>query len=127
MLYTREARGTVDEVTQKLEAAAQENSFGVLAVHNLNEKMAAKGVEFIRQCRIVEVCNPMQARAVLETDISVSTALPCRISVYEEDGKVKVATMKPTEVLKLFGDPELQGVAREVEEVIIRIMDAACE
>jgi uncharacterized protein (DUF302 family) len=127
MLYTREARGTVDEVTQKLEAAAQENSFGVLTVHNLNEKMAAKGVEFIRQYRIVEVCNPMQARAVLETDISVSTALPCRISVYEENGKVKVATMKPTEVLKLFGDPELQGVAREVEEVIIRIMDAACE
>jgi len=126
MLYVREARGSVDEVARRVEAAAAENKFGVLAVHDLKEKMAAKGIEFGRECRILEVCNPGKAKAVLEADMSISNALPCRISIYEEGGRVLVSTMKPTAVLALFGRPELEPVAREVEETMIRIIDAAC-
>lgn len=95
MLYVKQAKGTVREVGEKLAAAAAVNKFGVLGTHDLRQKMADKGVEFHGQCLIFEVCNPMQAKQVLEADPSISTALPCRISVYEEGGKVKVATIKP--------------------------------
>jgi uncharacterized protein (DUF302 family) len=127
MLYVREARGSVDEVTEKLEETAEANRFGVLAVHNLKQKMNAKGVEFGTECRIVEVCNPKKAKSVLETDMSISNALPCRISIYEEGGNVKVSTLKPTAILALFGRPELEPVAKEVEETMIRMIDAACQ
>jgi uncharacterized protein (DUF302 family) len=126
MLYVQETEGSVDEVVKKLEEAAAANKFGVLAVHNLKQKMNAKGVEFAPECRIVEVCNPKKAKTVLETDMSISNALPCRISIYEEGGKVKVSTLKPTAVLGLFGRPELEPVAKEVEETMIRMIDAAC-
>ena len=127
MLYVREAIGSVDKTIEKLEEAAAANQFGVLGVHNLKQKMNAKGVEFGPECRIVEVCNPKKAKSVLETDMSISNALPCRISVYEESGKVKVSTLKPTAILALFGQPELESVAKEVEDTMIRIIDAACE
>jgi uncharacterized protein (DUF302 family) len=126
MLYVRTAKGSLDEVCRKLETAVTDNKFGVLGVHDLKEKMAAKGVRLEPACRIFEVCNPMQAKRVLEADMRISTALPCRISVYEERGTVQVATMRPTAVLKLFGAPELEPVAREVEAVVLRIVDAAC-
>jgi uncharacterized protein (DUF302 family) len=126
MLYVRQAEGSVDEVAKKLEEAAVANKFGVLAVHNLKQKMNAKGVEFGPECRIVEVCNPKKAKSVLETDMSISNALPCRISIYEEGGKVKVSTLKPTAILALFARPELEPVAKEVEETMIRMIDAAC-
>jgi uncharacterized protein (DUF302 family) len=58
--------------------------------------------------------------------MGISTALPCRISVYEEAGKVKVATIKPTAMLAMFDQPDLASVAREVEETVERIIDAAC-
>jgi uncharacterized protein (DUF302 family) len=74
----------------------------------------------------MEVCNPHKAKEVLEENMSISTALPCRISIYEEDGKVKVATIRPTMLLNLFDSPELQAVAREVEDTLVRIIDAAC-
>ena len=45
MLYVREAQGSVEEVTKKLEAAATENKFGVLGFHDLKQTMNAKGVE----------------------------------------------------------------------------------
>jgi uncharacterized protein (DUF302 family) len=126
MLYTRETRGTVDAVVQKLTEATKANQFGVLGVVNLKAKMQEKGVEFGPQCVILEVCNPRQAKKVLEREMAVSTALPCRISVYEDGDKVTVATLRPTALLRLFGAPELEPVAREVEETILRIIDAAC-
>lgn len=58
--------------------------------------------------------------------MSISNALPCRISVYEEGGKVKVSSLEPTVILGLFGQPKLEPVAKEVEDAMIRIMDAAC-
>jgi len=126
MLYVKETTGSAKEVVERIEKAAADNKFGVLGVHNLKEKMVAKGVDFQVECLIVEVCNPVKAKSVLEANMEISTALPCRISVYEDAGKVKVATLKPTELLRLFGNPELAPVAREVEETIIRIIDKAC-
>jgi len=126
MLIVKEARGSVDAVCQKLAAAAAANKFGVLGVHDLREKMAAKGIAFAPQCRVLEVCNPAQAKQVLEADMSISTALPCRISVYEEGGKVKVASLRPTALLALFGKKDIEPVAKSVEDAMIRIIEEAC-
>jgi hypothetical protein len=58
--------------------------------------------------------------------MQISTALPCRISVFTEGREVKLATLKPTERISHFNVPELQSVAREVEGTLIQIMrDAA--
>ena len=127
MLYIKEAKGTVREVGEKLMAAATANKFGVLGTHDLRQKMADKGVEFHGQCLIFEVCNPVQAKQVLESDPSISTALPCRISVYEQAGKVKIATIKPTALFAMFGRSDLAGVAQGVEDAMIRIITTACQ
>ena len=116
---------TVSETAVALEAAVQANHFGVMQVHNLKETMAKKGVEFAPECLIFEVCQPQQAKKVLEQNMSVSTALPCRISIYEEGGKTILATLKPTTLLALFHTPQLKGVAQEVEDTIVKIMKEA--
>lgn len=126
MLYVREAHGSVDDVSQKMTTAVAAEKFGVLGVHDLKAKMAEKGVSFGPQCRIFEVCNPQQAKKVLEANMAVANALPCRICVYEEGGKVKVSTLKPTALLALFGTDSLRDVAAEVEASITRIVDEAC-
>jgi len=99
----------------------------VMQVHNLKETMTKKGVEFARECLIFEVCQPQQAKKVLEQNMSVSTALPCRISVYEEDGKTILATLKPTSLMAMFNTPQLNSTAQEVEDTIVKIMKAAVE
>jgi uncharacterized protein (DUF302 family) len=116
---------TVSEAATALQAAVQNNHFGVMQVHNLKETMAKKGVEFTRECLIVEVCQPQQAKKVLDENMSVSTALPCRISIYDEGGKTILATLKPTALLAMFNAPNLAGVAREVEATIVKIMKEA--
>ena len=113
------------EAAVALQSAVQANHFGVMQIHNLKETMAKKGVEFARECLIFEVCQPQQAKKVLDQNMSISTALPCRISIYEEGGKTILATLKPTTLLNMFDEPQLEGVAREVEETIIKIMKEA--
>ncbi|MEJ2704067.1 MAG: DUF302 domain-containing protein [Sedimentisphaerales bacterium] len=125
MLYVKEVFGNVDDIVAKIEQAAKDNDFGVLDVFDLKQKMSSKGVDFAPECRIVEVCNPHKAKEVLENNMAISTALPCRISVYEEAGKVKIATIRPTYMLEMFDSPGLKSVAHSVEETIIKIIGLA--
>jgi uncharacterized protein (DUF302 family) len=125
MLIKLSTDKTVNEAAAALQVAVQANHFGVMQVHNLKETMAKKGVEFARECLIFEVCQPQQAKKVLDQDMSVSTALPCRISIYEEGSKTILATLKPTTLLAMFNAPQLAGVAQEVEETIVKIMKEA--
>jgi len=125
MLFEVQSEKSLDQVCQDLEKAVTNHKFGVMTVHNLRETMKKKGVEFDRECRIFEVCNPQQAKRVLEENMQISTALPCRISVYTEGGKVKLATLKPTALITQFNAPGLQSVAKEVEEILILIMREA--
>ena len=125
MLFKSPTNKTVSEAAAALQAAVQANHFGVMQVHNLKETMVKKGVEFARECLIFEVCQPHQAKKVLEQNMSGSTALPCRISVYEEGGQTILATLKPTTLLAMFNTPQLEPVAQEVENTIIKIMTEA--
>ena len=116
---------SVTETAAALQSAVEANHFGVMQVHNLKETMTKKGVEFSRECLIFEVCQPQQAKKVLDENMSISTALPCRISIYEEDGKTILATLKPTTLLAMFDTPQLAQVAQEVEDSILKIMKEA--
>jgi uncharacterized protein (DUF302 family) len=125
MLIKSPTDKSVSDAAAALQAAVQANHFGVMQVHNLKETMAKKGVEFGPECLIFEVCQPQQAKRVLDQNMSVSTALPCRISIYEEGGKTILATLKPTALLAMFNTPQLEGVAQEVEDTIVKIMKEA--
>jgi len=125
MVYVKPSSRSPEEVGRRLEQAAQKQKFGVLAVHNLKETMRNKGVDLAMECLIYEVCNPHQAKKVLEANGAVSTALPCRISVYREAGQTRVATILPTELLKAFRVPEMEPVAREVERAIVEMVNEA--
>ena len=127
MLVKLSTDKSVSEVATALQAAVAANHFGVMQVHNLQDTMTKKGVAFARQCLIFEVCQPQQAKKVLEENMSVSTALPCRISIYEQGGKTILATLKPTVLLAMFNTPQLGEVAQEVENTILKIIKEAAD
>lgn len=122
MLHVIESRKSVQEIEKAFPGVAARHKFGVLGTHNLKQKMNEKGVPFERDCLVFEVCNPQQAKKVLEGNMGISTALPCRVSVYQESGKTKIATIKPTALLAMFPAEGLQSVADEVERELLTIM-----
>ena len=125
MLHIVESRKPLDRVAKDLEEAVARHQFGVLGVHDLKATMAKTGGDFGPECRIFEVCNPRQAKKVLEVNLEISTALPCRISLYEEGGVRKLATIKPTTLIDLYSTLGLKAVAQEVQATLEAIMAEA--
>jgi uncharacterized protein (DUF302 family) len=84
--------------------------------------MANKGVEFDGECVVYEICNPRQAKQVLEVNPAISTALPCRISVYRAGAGYRLATIRPTALVGMFDAAAAQATAEEVERNLIEMM-----
>jgi uncharacterized protein (DUF302 family) len=117
---------SVEQAAADLEAAVKQHGFGVLHTYDLKQTLAGKGVELPHECRILEVCNPHQAARVLSADMAMNMALPCLISVYEEGGETRIGMIRPTALLaSLSESPNLRGVAEEVEQATIRMIDDA--
>lgn len=126
MKYIVSTTKSIDQATKDLKEAVVKNKFGVLHIHDLKATMKKKGVDFPNECRIFEVCNPQKANAVLTNDMSLNMALPCRISVWEENNETKIGTLEPSKLLSVLSDSEeLARIAKEVEESIIDIIEDA--
>lgn len=126
MFYIVESGKSPDEAASSLEAAVKRHGFGVLYVHHLSETLRAKGFDFPNECRIYEICNPAQAVGVLSNNMSLNMALPCRISVYQEDGITKIGMIRPSVMLsQLSSDTELASIAEQVERETIAMIDEA--
>ena len=124
MFYIVESNKTFEQAAADLEAAVKRNEFGVLHIHDLGNTLRGKGIDFAEQCKVFEVCNPLQAGRVLSTDMSMNMALPCRISVYTEKGKTKIGMIKPVPLLAaLSQDATLANVAQEVEAMTRKMID----
>lgn len=126
MYYIVETDKSFAQASADLESAVKRNGFGVLHIHDLGETLRSKGVPFEEQCKIFEVCNPIQAAKVLSTDMRLNMALPCRISVFTEAKKTKIGLIKPLEMLSaLSRDTALIEVAKEVERITIQMIEEA--
>lgn len=126
MYYIVETNKSFDQASADLEAAVKQHGFGVLHVHDLGATLRSKGIDFEEECRVFEVCNPGQAAKVLASDMRLNMALPCRISVYTDQGTTSIGLIKPGQMLSaLSDDPALAEVAGEVETKTIAMIDQA--
>jgi uncharacterized protein (DUF302 family) len=126
MYYIVETSKSFEQVSVDLDSAVKRLGFGVLHVHDLGNTLRSKGVDFEEQCRVFEVCNPVQAAKVLSVDMCLNMALPCRISIFTEKGKTKLGLIRPEQMLSaLSQDEALAEVAKEVEEKTIQMIDEA--
>lgn len=126
MRYTVDSDKPVEQLLEDTRQAVQDNKFGVLNVLDLQATLKSKGFDLDSPCYILDVCNPAQAIKVLNEDLSMNTALPCRMSVYAENGKSRLAMIRPTSLLAGLSDsPALAKIAEEVEQTMVRIMEQA--
>lgn len=126
MYYIAETEKPFEQAVADLDAAVKAHQFGVLHVHDIGNTLRGKEMEFTEECKVFEVCSPAQATKVLSIDLRINMALPCRISVYTENGTTKIGMIKPEQMLNaLSDDAGLAEIAREVEEVTIQMIEEA--
>nr|WP_318036009.1 DUF302 domain-containing protein [Halobacillus shinanisalinarum] len=123
--YTVEANQTVEESVKVLEEVLKQEKFGVLWDFDIKDTLEKKGFDYDQNYRVLEVCNPEAAKEVLTQNYMVGYFLPCKIVVYEEQGKTKIGMPKPTTLIELTGDESLQAFAEDIESKLVACMDKA--
>lgn len=126
MYYIVDTDKSFEQACIDLESSVTRNDFSVLHVHDLGKTLRAKGITFGQQCKIFEVCNPRHAANILANDMRLNMVLPCRISVYTDQGKTQIGLIKPAPMLSALSDnPALILIAEEVESSSIQMVDQA--
>lgn len=124
MLINLESTKSLEEIRQKIEEKAKEKGFGVMAVHEVSKILENKGVPINYSCVIVEVCSPKHANYFLSKNAYISTAMPCRIAIFDQGNKRIISTIDPVAMVEMYNEPELRGVAEEVSKLMKEIMEA---
>ncbi len=113
-----------DEAVSQMEIALKNEGFGVLCQIDIQAKLKEKlGVDFPRYI-ILGACNPPLAQQALQKDINLGLLLPCNVVVYEEGGQVHVGAVDAVRMLSVANHPQLEGLARQVNEKLRRALDA---
>jgi uncharacterized protein (DUF302 family) len=121
--YTVVTDKTLDQAIHSLEESLKEEKFGVLWMFDIKEKMQEKGLEFSKEFKVLEVCNPVEAQRILNQNEMAGYFLPCKIVVYEHEGKTKIGMPKPTALISLLNDEKMKLFAKDIEDRLINVLN----
>ena len=122
MQYIEKSNKSVQEVVDTILSTVPNYKFGVLHIHNVKETLKSKGIDLGNECQIVDICNPIIAQKFLSEDMSLSIIMPCKISVYTQDGETMIAM---NSLVQLVDDinPDLIETAQNVQEVLLKLIN----
>ena len=125
IVYEKSTNKSLTEAISSLESNLKESGFGILWQLNFKDKLQEKGLEFKDDFVILEVCNPKQAKEVLEENIQIGYVLPCKMVVRREGDKTYIGMTSPEVLIGLFEGSDLKEVAKKVEESLKKSIEAS--
>lgn len=114
--FTVETSKSKDDAITTLEENLKIEKFGVLWSFDIKEKLQEKGLDFDQDFKVLEVCNPHEAKRVLSENLMVGYFLPCKIVVYNDQGQTKIGMPKPTALISMVENDELKSFAKDIED-----------
>ncbi|MGE5653415.1 MAG: DUF302 domain-containing protein [Bacillota bacterium] len=122
--YTRIVDIPFGQAIDDLKVTLKQQGMGVLWELDIPSKLQEKGQDFTTPVRILEVCNPVKAKKVLETNIVAAYFLPCKVVVFQNhEGRTALGMIRPTTLIGVLGDEGLKGIAQEVENELRAAID----
>lgn len=116
--------GAFTDVAQQVREALAQEGFGVLfqidVQKTLKEKLGVEHPAYV----ILGACHPQSAHRALQAEKEIGLLLPCNVIVYEDGGAITISVIRPTVALPTSGNPVLRELAKEIEEKLVRVLNA---
>ncbi|MHB8433577.1 MAG: DUF302 domain-containing protein [Candidatus Tyrphobacter sp.] len=108
----------------RVKALLREEGFGVLCEIDVAATVREKLGETFRPYCILGACNPQLAHRAISAEPQIGLLLPCNVVVQELDGATSVSAVDAGAMLAIVGNPQLDGVASDVNARLKRVLDA---
>lgn len=122
--YSRTVDLELPTAVARLKSELAERGFGVLWELDVPAKLAEKGVHYDGDHRILEICNPHDAKRALEANPVVGYFLPCKVVVYRDGDATVVGMPRPTFLMQMLANAELAELAERVERELKSAVDS---
>ena len=122
LAYTLTSDKPFADVVANIENQTAEHKFRVLAVHDVQKTLEEKGLSR-GPLKIIEVCNAVFAHEALSKNVNVALFMPCKYSVYEQDGKTFVTLGRPMMISQMMPNAGLEDLAGRAEATLKSIME----
>jgi len=121
--YSVKSEKTVDDVVMILTKNLKDVGFGILGTLDFQKIFQIKGLEYDREYKLLEVCNPVAAKTVLDSNPELGLMLPCTIAVYDDNGKTVISLAKPTFILSITSDDSFKQLGIDIESKLIQAIE----
>jgi cytochrome c oxidase cbb3-type subunit 3 len=114
----------LEETVKNVKQAAVARQFRIIRVQYFNQGLVPKGKEDTKRI-IVYFCNFNMLNQALAIDPRVGLFLPCRVTVVEHAGKVRVMSINPESLSHLFNNQELDRICGQMQQLYKGILEEA--
>jgi len=117
-------KGKFDKTVSKISKLLEEESFGIITKIDVKDTIRKKLDVDYKDYIIMSACNPRLAIRALQLEDKIGALLPCNLIVIDQgDGNIEIAYMDAENLLEHIGNPELEVLAREVNNTFSRVLD----
>ncbi len=120
----RESPYDLNTTVERVKTAVTTNNFFYGRVQTLEYGLTTPEKENPNQV-IVYFCNISLLNQALTIDPRVGMFLPCRVSIFEKNGKVQVMSVNPKVLSQLFNNSELNQLCEQLEQSYTAIIEEA--
>ena len=120
--YTLQTSKSFDDVLSDLEFAIGEQNFRLTGRNTIGAAITERGEFDLTAATVLHFCNLEYARQILQVAPQYLLHMPCRIAVYQQDGKVTVEDRLLPE-----NDPTVRPLSQRVNRILEAIVSDAVE
>jgi uncharacterized protein (DUF302 family) len=110
-----ESKQSIESIAGKVSEECEKHKFALLKTYVYHDIVKEKGFPIKRKVFIYEICQAKTAALMLTSNPEFSIFMPCKIVMYEIDGKTIISTMNMEIMLNTVkSNPELYKEATNV-------------
>ena len=118
--YTVSTEKSIEVAIKSVEDSLKDEKFGVLWMFDIKGKLQENGLDFQKEFKVLEVCNPHEAHRVLNENEMAGYFLPCKIVVFEDNsGQTKIGMPRPTALISMLNDDKMKDFAQDIEDRLV--------
>lgn len=116
-------------VRDMLISALEARNYAIINTLNVQEGLISRGIE-AQPLELIEFCNLTKAYSITRHVPDFEMFAPCRLALFERDGKTTVMVQRPAHVLSILsknlnlskeGKSNLEGFDRDLKELLTEL------
>lgn len=124
-IYEVKTDKSFEDAVAAFKEAIEANNFSILFELDFKATFAGYDIEFDKDYIIFDICDAKSAKAMLDENLQIGYALPCKGVVYNDGKEVRIGAVKLADNLADIDSSVVKKEAQDDQNRLQKAVDAA--